>query len=143
MKVEKEINQFFNTLSERKLSEMKQLHQLILPLVKDGKLWFEAGQDQDNKTIHNPTIGYGHQIITYANGTSKDFFQIGLSANATGISIYILGLKDKTYLSQTFGPSIGKAKVTGYCIRFKSLKDIQIDVLEAAIKFGIASTEVK
>ena len=31
---------------------------------------------------------------------------------------------------------IGKATVTGYCIKFKSLKDIKIDVLEAAIRFG-------
>jgi len=143
MQVTKEINQYFSTLAEPKLSEMKQVHQLIIPLIKGGKLWFEAGKDQSDKTIHNPTIGYGHQTIKYANGNTKDFFQIGLSANTTGISIYILGIKDKTYLLQTFGPSLGKAKITGYCIRFKSIKDIDLAVLEAALQYGIANSEVR
>ena len=66
-----------------------------------------------------------------------------MSANTTGISVYILGIKDKTYLAQTYGNKIGKAGVTGYCIKFKTLKDINIDVLEAAIRYGIESTNKK
>ena len=31
---------------------------------------------------------------------------------------------------------LGKATVTGYCIRFKTLKEINPDVLAAAIRFG-------
>ena len=41
-------------------------------------------------------------------------FQIGLSANKTGISVYILGIEDKKYLAQTYGKDLGKASVTGY-----------------------------
>ena len=63
-----------------------------------------------------------------------------MSANKTGISIYILGIKDKTYLAQTYGKELGKAKVTGYCIRFNKLKDINIKVLEAAIRYGVEVT---
>ena len=143
MKAAEEINQYFNTLIEPKLSEMKKLHQTILPLIHDGKLSFEEGVDKDNKTIHNPTIGYGYHLINYANGTTKAFFQIGLSANATGISIYLMGIKDKTFLSKTYGATLGKAKITGYCIRFKSLKDIHWNSLEDAMKFCITSTEMK
>jgi hypothetical protein len=54
-----------------------------------------------------------------------------------------MGLKDKTYLAQTFGEKLGKASVTGYCIKFKTLKDINIDVLEAAIRYGFEATSEK
>jgi hypothetical protein len=63
-----------------------------------------------------------------------------MSANTTGISIYVLGIEDKTYLTQTYGKTIGKASVTGYCIKFKTLKDINIDILEAAIRYGVEVT---
>jgi hypothetical protein len=63
-----------------------------------------------------------------------------LSANKTGISVYILGIKDKTYLARMYGKKLGKASVTGYCIRFKSLDDVKIDILEAAIRDGVGQT---
>ena len=47
-----------------------------------------------------------------------------------------MGIKDKAYLVNTFGDSLGKASVTGYCIKFKSLKDINMDALIAVIKYG-------
>lgn len=56
--------------------------------------------------------------IKYADETTKSLNQIGMSANTTEISVYILGIKDKTYLPQTYGKKIGKASVTGYCINF-------------------------
>jgi len=63
-----------------------------------------------------------------------------MSANTTGIADYVLGIKDKTYLSQTYGKKLGKASVTGYCIKFKTLKDINIDILQAAIRDGVEAT---
>ncbi len=59
-----------------------------------------------------------------------------MSANKTGISVYILGIEDKKYLAETYANDLGKATVTGYCIRFKTLKDINNDVLKAAVRFG-------
>ena len=66
-----------------------------------------------------------------------------VSGNKTGISVYILGLKDKKYLAKTYGEQLGKAGVTGYCIRFKALKEININTLAAAIRFGLASQNEK
>ena len=137
MNVEEEIKNFIAGQSEPKRSEIQKLHHLTLQVIPKCKLWFEDGKNSENKTIANPTIGYGLQTIKYANGSTKEFFQIGISANKTGISVYILGIKDKTYLVRTFGKKIGKASVTGYCIKFKMLKDINIDILEEAIRFGI------
>lgn len=81
--------------------------------------------------------------MAYANGTTRDYFQIGMSGNTTGISVYILGLKDKKYLAKTYGKQLGKASVTGYCIKFKTLKDIKINILEAAIRHGFEAQNEK
>ena len=90
----------------------------------------------------NPNIGYGDYTIRYADGSSREFYRIGLSATSTGISVYVLGLDDKTYLARTYGASIGKASVTGYCIKFKRLSDINTDALLSAIRdgMGVAQT---
>ena len=100
------------------------------------KLWFLDGKNSENKTVSNPNIGYGLHTIKYADGTTREFYQIGLSANKTGISVYILGIKDKKYLAQTYGRELGKASVTGYCIKFKTLQEINTKILEAAIRYG-------
>lgn len=64
-----------------------------------------------------------------------------MSANKTGISIYILGIKDNTYLAQTYGKELGKANVSSYCIKFKTLKNIHIDILKAAIRYGFETQD--
>jgi Domain of unknown function (DU1801) len=138
MNVQEQIKEYIASQPEPKRSEMQALHLLTLKISPACKLWFNDGKNSDGKTIANPNIGYGFYTIKYADGTTREFYQIGLSANKTGISVYILGIKDKTYLAQTYGKNLGKASVTGYCIKFKTLKDINIDILEAAIKYGLS-----
>jgi hypothetical protein len=140
MNVQEQIKKYIASQPEQKRSDMQELHKFILKVLPGCKLWFLDGKNSENKTVSNPNIGYGLYTTKYADGTSKDFFQIGLSANTTGISVYILGIKDKTYLSQTYGKQLGKAKVTGYCIKFKVLKDINLDILEAAIRYGVKTS---
>jgi hypothetical protein len=36
-------------------------------------------------------------------------------------------------LSDTYGDRLGKAKITGYCVKFRSIKDINVDTLEEII----------
>jgi len=134
MNVQAQIKNYISSQPEPKRSDMQSLHRRILQVMPACKLWFLDGKNSENKTVSNPNIGYGLQAMKYADGTTRDFYQIGLSANKTGISVYILGIEDKKYLAQTYGKQLGKASVTGYCIRFKTLKDINIDVLEAAIR---------
>ena len=140
MNVQTQINEYITSQPEPKRSDMQVLHRTILEVKPACKLWFLDGKNSENKTVSNPNIGYGFYTIKYADGTTKEFYQIGLSANTTGISVYILGLDDKTYLAKTFGKKIGKASVTGYCIKFKTLKDIKIEILEAAIRYGFEAT---
>jgi hypothetical protein len=137
MNIEQQIKEYINSQPEPKRSEMQALHRLTLQISPGCKLWFLDGKDSNNKTVSNPNIGYGLQVLQYADGKTREFYRIGISANTTGISVYMLGIKDKKYLAQIYGKKLGKASVTGYCIKFKTLKDINLDVLEAAIRFGL------
>jgi len=143
MSVQEEIKEYISSQPEPKRSDIQELHRLTLQVSPECKLWFFDGKNSENQTVSNPTIGYGLHTIKYAGGKSREFFQIGVSGNKTGISVYILGLKDKEHLAKTYGKKLGKASVTGYCIRFKALKDINIDTLEAAIRHGLAAQNEK
>jgi len=136
MNAEGQIKEYITSLPEPKRSDIQELHRIILELMPGWKLWFLDGKNSENKTVSNPNIGYGLHTIKYADGKTREFYQIGISANKTGISVYILGIDDKTYLARTYGNNIGKASVTGYCIKFKTLKEINIKILEAAIRYG-------
>lgn len=137
MNVKEQINAYITSQPEPKRSDMHALHSIILKAMPVCKLWFLDGKDEKGKIVSNPNIGYGSYSIKYADGSTKAFYQIGMSANTTGISVYILGINDKTHLAKTYGKQIGKASVTGYCIKFKTLKDINTDILQEAIQYGI------
>ncbi|HET7459070.1 MAG TPA: hypothetical protein VFJ74_15585 [Gemmatimonadaceae bacterium] len=138
MNVHAQISDYLAAQPERKRGDMQALHNMMMRLMPDGRLWFLDGKDEGGRTVSNPNIGYGLLTITYADGRTRDFYRIGLSANTTGISVYIMGFDDKRYLADTYGAELGKASVTGYCIKFSALRNINVDVLEAAIRDGMA-----
>lgn len=137
MTVQEQIEEYITSHKEPKRNDLENLHQIILALMPKCKLWFFDGKNDENKTVSNPNIGYGLHIMKYADGKTRDFYKIGLSANTTGISVYIMGIEDKKYLAHTFGERIGKASVTSYCIKFKKLDDINIEVLKEAIQAAL------
>ncbi len=136
MNVQELAEAYINSQPEAKRGDLHALHGIILRIMPNCKLWFLDGKNGEGKVVSNPNIGYGTQQLKYVDGSTKEFYRIGLSANTAGISVYIMGLDDKTYLTNTFGSKLGKASVTGYCIKFKALKDIDMKTLEAAIRFG-------
>jgi len=133
MTVQAQIDAYVSRQPQPKAEELRELDRLILRASPGCRLWFLDGTNEDGKIVSNPNIGYGLQTIGYANGETKDFYRIGLSANTTGISVYVMGLDDKNHLAETYGKRLGKAKVTGYCVKFRSVKDIDLDVLEEMI----------
>ena len=139
MNVKEQIKEYIASQPEPKRSDMQALHDIVLQVSPACKLWFLDGKNDDGKIVSNPNIGYGSRDHKYADGTISEFYQIGVSANKAGISVYILGIEDKKYLAETYAKDLGKASVTGYCIRFKTLKDINTDVLAEAIRFGLES----
>lgn len=136
MNVSNQINGYIASKPEPKQNDLQKLHQAILAIKPTCKLWFLDGKNPEGKIVSNPNIGYGSYTIKYADGKTKEFYQVGLSANTSGISVYIMGLDDKKYLANTYGDKIGKASLSGYCIKFKALKDLNMETLKAVIQYG-------
>lgn len=130
MGVREQIDRYIDAQSPAKRADLRDLHRRILAISPDTELWFLDGRNDDGKVVSNPNIGYGSQTLGYANGASRAFYRIGLSATTSGLSVYVMGLADKTYLRETYGTRLGKAKVTGYCISFRSVRDVDLAVLE-------------
>lgn len=134
-----QIKNYISYLPDAKQVEIEKLHYTILELQPYAQLWFLDGKNELGKVVSNPNIGYGTYTIEYKDGTSKEFYRVGISANTSGISVYIMGLKDKNLLKDKFGDAIGKADVTGYCIKFKSVSNINMDVLKEIINYRFES----
>lgn len=141
MNVQEQVQEYVTSQPEPKRSDIEMLHRIILKVMPGCKLWFLDGKNEMGKIVSNPNIGYGSYTMKYTDGTTREFYQIGLSANKTGISVYIMGIEDKKYLADAYGKSLGKASVTGYCIRFKTLTDINVEILEAAIRDRFEDSE--
>src|SRR5580692_2139506 len=117
MNLQKQIKEYIATQPEPKRSEMQQLHHFILALMPTCKLWFLDGKDEKGKTVSNPNIGYGSQTIKYTNGKTKEFYQIGISANTTGISVYIMGLDSAEFaVSITLRSPVNSNEYRSACI---------------------------
>ena len=136
MNLQDQIDQYLAGQAEPKRREMKELHRVILRIAPGSRLWFLDGRNEDGKVVSNPNIGYGFLEMKYADGSKREFYRIGLSANKSGISIYIMGIDDKNHLSSAYGARLGKASVSGYCIKFRTIKDIDLAVLEEALRYG-------
>ena len=143
MNIQQQIEKYICGQHESKRADMRTLHDFIQQIMPACKLWFLDGKNDEGKVVSNPNIGYGSHTIKYADGKNRDFYQIGISANQNGISVYILGIEDKKYLAREYGKRLGKASVTGYCIKFKTLEDINTGLLEEAIRYGVGSEKQK
>jgi len=141
MDISQQVEAYLAGRPEPKQTELRELHAQMLGEFPGCRLWFIDGSDERGRVVANPNIGYGVRTITYADGSSREFYRVGLSANTTGISVYVLGLEDKTYLARTYADSIGKASVTGYCIKFRRLSAVDAETLQAAIRDGMAGDQ--
>lgn len=136
MSIETRIETYLSSLPGPKQADMRTLHRTILAMHPGARRWFLDGKDDSGKVVTNPNVGFGELDKRYADGSTRPFYQVGISANTSGISVYIMGIDDRTYLPGKYADTIGKATVTGYCIKFKALKDIDLDTLKRAIQDG-------
>jgi len=138
MDIKTQIEEYINDQPEPKKIEMQELHILILRLMPKCKQWYFDGKNEDGKQVAHPTMGYGNYTITYKDGSTREFFRIGLLATPTGLAVHIMGLEDKKFLIDAYGKTIGKAKVGSYGITFNSIKDINLEILKEAIRHRAA-----
>lgn len=140
MSVQNQIDDYVAGLSESRRRDVQKLCGIVRELMPRCKLWFLDGKDAKGRTISNPSIGFGTQTMTYADGKTKEFYQVGISANTTGISVYLMGLEDRKYLPATYGKRLCPATVTGYCIKFRALEKIDVEALIDAMRDAIQQT---
>lgn len=140
MRIEQRIDDYFAAQPEPKRSELRQLHALMLGLIPGAELWFLDGKDESGRTVSNPSVGYGLQTTRLAQGMTREFYQVGISANTSGISVYLMGLDDRKFLAANYGARIGQARVTGYCIQFRRLDGVNLDVLCDAVRDALERT---
>src|ERR1700740_1777427 len=84
MNVQEQIKKYIAGQPEPKRRDMQALHRTILQILPACKLWFLDGKNSEGKTVSNPNIGYGLQTLKQAGGKSREFYQVGISANTTG-----------------------------------------------------------
>lgn len=133
MGVEKEISAYLESLEGQRGQDMRQLHEGIVAGHPRRRLWFSDGLDESGKIVTNPSIGYGAFSRTYADGKTVEQFRAGISANSSGITVYLMGIEDRNFLRATYGDSLGKAETTSYCFKFKKLADVNSEVLMRAL----------
>jgi len=106
---------------------LREVHRAIraaapkLPLkVWKQKLW--GGTDQ---TI----LGYGDLSYRNASGKDVEWFLIGLANQKDYVSIYVNAVRDRRYLPEVYGPRLGRVKIGKAAVSFRSLEDLDHDVL--------------
>ena len=75
-------------------------------------------------------IGYGTFHYKYASGKEGDWPLIALAAQKNYISIYVCATDGKGYLAEKYKKQLPRTNIGKSCIRFKSLSDIDLDVLK-------------
>jgi hypothetical protein len=112
--------EYIAAVEEPKRSELQQLHDLIRQMLPNFEPVMISG-----------FMGYGQ---FHYKGKSKacegEWFRVGLSANKTGISLYVCCGDENGYFPEQVKDRIGKASVGKSCIRFKKLADLNMDVVK-------------
>jgi hypothetical protein len=139
MTITNRVENHFQNLTFTKEEALRALYQLIREEIPQAELHFFDGLNEEGKVVTNPTIGFGKSRIYYTNGSFQDTFRIGICATSAGLSIHILGLKDKNFLNEFLGTRLGKAKITGYAIRFGKMSDIDEGVLRELVRIVVKS----
>jgi hypothetical protein len=86
----------------------------------EGKFW--GGSDQR-------IIGYGDYSYQRSSGDTVEWFIVGLAQQKHYISVYVNAFDEDGYLVEKYADRLGKAKIGASSISFRSLDDIDVEVL--------------
>jgi len=93
---------------------------------ENGILWGES------------IVGFGNYRYKYKSGREGDWFLIGFSPRKNALTLYLFC--DLERIDFSFD-KLGKHKRGKGCLYIKSLKDVEINELEALIKKAVAITK--
>ncbi|MBT8197131.1 MAG: DUF1801 domain-containing protein [Acidimicrobiia bacterium] len=124
---DRDVDEFLAALPDDVRDDMTKLDAVIaaemtgLPRrLFEGRFW--GGTDQQ-------IIGYGTQVTTRSDKREVRWFVVGLAAQKRHLSVYVSAVEDRQYLSEKYGPELGKVKVGKSSIGFSSTADIDLDKL--------------
>lgn len=130
-KTAKSPDEFLQTVDEHFRDDMIILDREISEVMKgetrclwEGKFW--GGTDQN-------IIAYGDYVYERPKKKRVEWFINGLAAQKNYISVYLHAVEDGKYVTEKYGPEVGKVKCGKSTISFKSLDDIDLEKLLALV----------
>ena len=117
---------FIASLSDEVRPDIEQLDAAISEVMSghsktmwEGKFW--GGTDQH-------IIGYAE--VSYERpGRAVEWFMVGLAPQQNSISVYVNAVDDDGYLVEQYADRLGRARVGKAAVNFKTVDDINLEVL--------------
>jgi len=123
---------YIASLPAEKRPDVEKLDEVISTIMKgevkvmwEGIFW--GGSQQK-------IIGYGELIYHRSTGEPVEWFTVGLALQKNYITVFVNAVDNKEYVAEKYKKDLGKAKVGKSSISFKSLSDVNLDVLSEVIK---------
>ena len=79
-------------------------------------------------------IGYGNYSYLRSDKKQIEWFIVGLARQKNYFSVYVNAVEAGRYLSELYGPRLGKVKTGKSSISFRKLADINLDVLSEMVE---------
>jgi hypothetical protein len=119
---------FLESLPEPLRTDLAKVDRVLSKVMKGHSrvLWggtFWGGSEQS-------IIGYGDYTYQRSDKKTVDWFILGLAPQKNYNSIYINASDDDGYIIQRYADRLGKAKVRGAAVTFKSPDDLDLKALE-------------
>jgi Domain of unknown function (DU1801) len=131
-------NDYLRSLSPAFRSDMERLDALISDAMMghpkamwEGVMW--GGEQR--------IIGYGDYTYRTSDRRQAAWFIVGLAAQRNHMSVYVNATADDGYLAERYAKELGKVKVGRSSITFKSIKDVDLDVLRKLVTMALAAHE--
>lgn len=79
-------------------------------------------------------IGYGDMSYVRSDKKRVEWFLVGLARQKNYYSVYVNAADGRRYLAEAYADRLGKAKVGKSSISFRTLADVDLDVLSELIE---------
>lgn len=121
----KTIQEYLKALPADRREAIEELHELIQKTAPSLKPNFASNM-----------LGYGSFPYTNYKKESIQWPVIAVASQKHYISLYVCAVIDGKYIAESHKKDLGKVSVGKSCIRFKTLKDVNIATLKKVIKLA-------
>lgn len=126
-KTTRDVDEFIASLPDDVRDDIRVLDEAIATamtgherVLYEGTFW--GGSEQE-------IIGYGAIESPRSDGSTVEWFVVGLAVQKNHLSVYISAVEDGQYLSEKYGHELGKVKVGKSSLGFKRADDIEVGSL--------------